>query len=94
MRPNIETHYKDITSHFQKADNNLHQSTPIDMDIYTNLHQSTPIDMDIYTNLHQSTPIYTYRHGYLHQSTPIDMDIYTNLHKAVLRLSRLFSWQI
>ena len=66
MRPNIETHYKDITSHFQKADNNLHESTPI----------------------------YTYRHGYLHQSTPIDMDIYTNLHKAVLRLSRLFSWQI
>ena len=37
MRPNIETHYKDITSHFQKADNNLHESTPI----YINLHQST-----------------------------------------------------
>jgi len=47
MRPNIETHYKDITSHFQKADNNLHQSTSI----YTNMHE----------NLHQSTPIYTIR---------------------------------
>lgn len=39
MRPNIETHYKDITSHFQKADNNLHQSTRISTPIYTNLHQ-------------------------------------------------------
>ena len=36
MRPNIETHYKDITSHFQKADNNLHQSTSI----YINRHKS------------------------------------------------------
>ena len=45
MRPNIETHYKDITSHFQKADNNLHQSTRI----YTNLHEY----------LHQSARIYT-----------------------------------
>ena len=47
MRTNIETHYKDITSHFQKADNNLHQSTRI----YINLHESTPIC----TNLHEST---------------------------------------
>jgi hypothetical protein len=33
---NIETHYKDITSHFQKADNYRHQSAPI----YTNPHKS------------------------------------------------------
>jgi len=44
---NIETHYKDITSHFQKADNNLHQSTRI----YTNLHEYA----------RKSTPIYTIR---------------------------------
>jgi hypothetical protein len=80
MRPNIETHYKDITSHFQKADNIPNHSEQIRMksgtnpnkstSIYTNLHESTPI----YTNLHQSTPIYTN----LHQSTRI----YINRHKS------------
>ena len=29
VRPTIETHYKDITSHFQKGDNNRHQSEQI-----------------------------------------------------------------
>ena len=90
MRPNIETHYKDITSHFQKADNIPNHSEPFRMKsrtnpnksapIYTNLHQST----QIYTNLHQSAPIYTNLHKStpictnLHQSTPIC----TNLHKS------------
>ena len=31
MRTNIETHYKDITRHFQKGDNNRHQSEQIRM---------------------------------------------------------------
>ena len=43
MRPNIETHYKDITSHFQKADNNLHESTQIYTYRHGYLHESTPI---------------------------------------------------
>ena len=61
MRPNIETHYKDITSHFQKADNIPNHSEQIRMKSGTNPNKSTRI----YTNLHEyarkSTPIYTIR---------------------------------
>ena len=99
MRTNIETHYKDTTRHFQKGDNNRHQSEQIRMNphrypnksesirtfpnksesIRTFPNKSTRID----TNPHESTPIRTNRH----KSARIDI-------KAVLRLSRLFSWQI
>lgn len=61
MRPNIETHYKDITSHFQKADNIPNYSEPF----RTNPNHSEQIRM----NLHESTPIYTNLHQYLHEST-------------------------
>ena len=43
MRTNIETHYKDITSHFQKADNHPNQSEQIRIDIRTNPNKSEQI---------------------------------------------------
>ena len=43
MRPNIETHYKDITSHFQKADNIPNHSEQIRINLHEYARKSTLI---------------------------------------------------
>ena len=75
MRTNIETHYKDITRHFQKGDNNRHQSEQIRM----NPHRYPNKSESIRTFPNKSESIRTFPN---------------KSEKAVLRLSRLFSWQI